>query len=367
MAENEAFAALTYLVSCALNDTAPDGERVKAMDLGAVYAEAERQMLTALADWSLDRAGVRDDAFTEAYAKAVRKAALLFSELSALERELEDAGIWYLPLKGAVLAQDYPAFGLRQMSDIDVLIDPSRGADVRAIMERLGFTVVSFDRDFHDVYHKPPVVSFEIHTALFSPVYTPAVRDYYASVADRLLPQEGTRFGRRLSEEDQYIYLLAHEHKHYSMGGTGLRSLADLWVFLQKHGASLDRDYIHAELEALGLAAFEADERALAGHLFGGAALSAEEERLLGYFAASGVYGRRGQKLENAVADKGALRYALSRVFLPLFYVKKAYPWFYEHRAALPLLPVYRLWLGLTQRRGAMAAEVRAIFHRNKK
>ena len=366
MADNEAFSALTYLVSCALNGTAPERERVEAMALRAVYAEAERQMLTALAHSALESAGVRDAAFAEAYAKAVRKAALLSSEFAALTGELESAGIWYLPLKGIVLQADYPRFGLRQMSDVDVLIDPTRAADVRDILVRRGYSVESFERDFHDVYHKPPVVSFEIHTALFSPVYTPVIRDYYAQIAGRLLPEEGTCFGRRLSDEDLYVYLLAHEHKHYSMGGTGLRSLADTWVFLRRHGADLRWDYIFAELAKLGLTDFEAENRALSADLFGGEALSATERRMLGYLAASGAYGRREQKIENAVADKGPLRYALSRVFLPSFYVKKAYPWFYAHRAALPLLPFYRLWLGLTERRGAMASEVRAIFHKKK-
>ena len=155
--------SLVYLVSCAVNGAVPDTGRVSAMDLKAVYETAGRHMLRAAAAAALSSAGVRDPDFTEAYAKAVRKTALLNAELSALERALNTAGIAYLPLKGAVLQKDYPLFGLREMSDVDILIDPSRAGDVREIMERLGFTAESFDRDYHDVYHKPPVCSFEIH------------------------------------------------------------------------------------------------------------------------------------------------------------------------------------------------------------
>ena len=88
---------------------------------------------------------------------------------------------------------------------------------------------------------------------------------------------------------------------------------------------------------------------------------------MLGYMAASGVYGSRETKLANAVSAQGAARYALRRAFLPMFYVKKAYPWFYAHRAALPLLPFYRLWLGLTRRRGKMKEELAAILRKNEK
>ena len=113
-----------------------------------------------------------------------------------------------------MLQNDYPRFGMRQMSDVDVLIDASRAGDVRQILEARGFTTESFDQDFHDVYHKLPVCSFEIHTALFSPVYTPAIRDYYGRIEEKLLPDPGWEYGRRLSDEDMYLYLLAHEHKH---------------------------------------------------------------------------------------------------------------------------------------------------------
>ena len=357
--------ALIYLVSCALNGIVPELARVERMDLPAVYRESERQMLTALAAVALASAGIRDPAFAESYAKAVRKAALLEAEFTALRQELESAEIWYLPLKGAVISRDYPAFGLRQMSDVDVLIDPARAADVREIMVRRGYSVESFGRDFHDVYHKPPVCSFEIHTALFSPIYTPAVRDYYARIEDRLLPDGA--YGRRLSDEDLYIYLLAHEYKHYSMGGTGLRSAADTYVFLKKHGAALDRTYIDGELKKLGLSDFEAQNRALAMDLFGGETLDAQETAMLDYLATSGVYGDRDTGIANALADKGPLRYTFGRVFLPMFHVKKAYPWFYAHKAALPLLPFYRLWLGLTRRRERMFSELIAIVRPKRK
>ena len=358
--------ALVYLVSCAVNGTAPERERVSAMDLDALYALSQRHMLTAACAAALADAGVRPPAFTEAYAKAVRKAALLNAELDSLRRELEAAEIWYLPLKGAVLQWDYPRLGLRQMSDIDVLIDPARATDARAIMERLGFTTESFGRDFHDVYHKPPVCSVEIHTALFSPVYDPTIRDYYARIRDRLRPDSGWTWGRRLSDEDFYLYLLAHEHKHYSMGGTGLRSTLDTYVFLRRHGDALDWKYLAGELRKLGLTEYEAQNRSLALHLFDGGELTGEDERMLAYLTDSGVYGRQDTKVAHDVQRQGALRYTLRRAFLPMFYVRKAYPWFYEHKAALPLLPFYRLWLGLTSRRERLKTELRSILHTKK-
>ena len=356
--------SLVYLVSCAVNGAVPDTGRVSAMDLKAVYDTAGRHMLRAAAAAALSSAGVRDPDFTEAYAKAVRKTALLNAELSALERALNTAGIAYLPLKGAVLQKDYPLFGLREMSDVDILIDPSRAGDVREIMERLGFTAESFDRDYHDVYHKPPVCSFEIHRTLFSPVYTPVIRDYYSGILARLLPGEGTAL--RMSDEDFYVYMIAHGYKHFSLGGTGLRSALDIYVYLKKH-AGLDRGYIEGELEKLGLREHEALIRELSLRLFGGEAPAEGADKMLRFLVDSGAYGRLDTKIANAVKERGVVRYVLSRAFLPMFYVKKAYPWFYAHRAALPLLPFYRLWLGLTRRRSSFRRELTELLRNRKK
>jgi hypothetical protein len=39
--------------------------------------------------------------------------------------------------------------------------------------------------------------------------------------------------GMRLSDEDFYVYLVAHEYKHFVACGTGLRSLLDAFVWLR--------------------------------------------------------------------------------------------------------------------------------------
>ena len=69
-------------------------------------------------------------------------------------------------------------------------------------------------------------------------------------------------------------YMTAHEYKHYSAGGTGLRSLLDVYLFLRKFGKSLDFDYISQEAEAWGFTEFEGLNRSLALRLFPGEALT---------------------------------------------------------------------------------------------
>lgn len=315
---------LIYLLSCAVNSVVPDLERVKGMDLAAICQEAKRHMLASAVAFALESAGIQNEEFVLEQAKAVRKMALMDAEQVQILNRFEEAGIWYLPLKGAVLKNLYPAYGMRQMSDRDILVDPERMADVRTIMEDLGFTTEEFGKHHHDSYVKPPVSSFEMHHHLFRPIEGRQLVDYYADVKSRLLKDERNAFGWHFSPEDFYVHLTAHEFKHYSGGGTGLRSLLDTYVYLKI--TPLNMRYVTAETEKLGISTFERENRMLAQHLFSGETLHDAELRMLQRFVRSGTYGSAEQFAENQLAAKGRKGYFLSRLTLPYSVMQEHYP-----------------------------------------
>ena len=70
-----AVADVVYLAACAVDGTAPDASRVVGMDLQALYQSANRHLLTGITAMALESAGVRDEMFTQAKGKAIRKVA----------------------------------------------------------------------------------------------------------------------------------------------------------------------------------------------------------------------------------------------------------------------------------------------------
>lgn len=146
---------LIYLVSCAVNGITPDAERVAGMDLDAIYKLSFRHMLAATVAPSLKAAGVQDERFTKALEHSVLKSSTMDMEMDAVFAALTDAGIWHMPLKGTVLQHLYPIYGMRQMSDHDILFDAKRADDVKSIMEGLGFSTEHFGTSNHDVYACP--------------------------------------------------------------------------------------------------------------------------------------------------------------------------------------------------------------------
>ena len=347
---------MVYLISCAVNETAPDPGRILAMDLTEIYAIAERHLLTAAVAMALESAGYRDERSARTVAASVRRTALFDAERTAVLQKLEEAGIWHMPLKGSVLKDLYPMPGMRQMSDVDILYDASRTEDLRIIMKGFGFyTDKNSGSSIHDHYFKPPVCNFEMHQVLFGPGHDERFIEYYQDVKNRLLPDEGLAYRYHFTNEDFYIYMIAHEYKHYSSGGTGLRSLLDTYVFCRQMGKKLDWGYITGELYKLDIADFEEQNRSLALHLFEGKALTEQDRAMLDYIVSSGTYGTVQNRVRNKLTVYGGgctarYRYMLDRFFVPVRRRSKnyaafacAYPFFYRNKLLLPLLPAYRL------------------------
>lgn len=362
----EACLDVAYLSGCAVNRKKPDPERIGRMsgrlESGLLFMAAERHMLTSAVAAALASAGIKDAAFAEAEAKAIRKNVLLDSARAEIFARFEAEGIAHMPLKGSVLQLDYPSYGMRQMSDNDILIDACRADDVRRIMESLGYSTEMYDTSAHDIFHKDPVYNFEMHRDLVSETAGPVITGYYAGVWSRLHLREGTACEYRFTDEDFYVYITAHAYKHFSHSGTGLRSLLDTYVFLKKH-PGLDEGYIAAEAGKLGIADFERTARRLALDLFGedgpfatavaGSAgtdgtsgavigLPPEENDMLEYVIDSGTYGTLAHGIENDVAKHGKLGFFIRKAFLPYRSMCSLYPVLKKAPVLLPFCWVAR-------------------------
>ena len=290
--------------------------------------------------------------------------------MDILFRKFDDAGIWHMPLKGAVLKEDYPAYGMRQMSDYDILYDADRAEDVKTIFEGMGFTCESFGKGVHDIFHKEPVSNFEMHRALFGAMQNEKLESYYAGIKKRLIRDREEGFGYHFRPEDFYVYMVAHQYKHYFAGGIGLRSVLDTYVYLKKRRDALDWDDIRAELEILGISEFERQNRILAKSLFGGGAPGDADEKMLDYVIFSGAYGTLNNQVKNGVERYGngsfaKLRYVAGRLVLPLETVRSSYPLFIRYPVLLPFLPVFRLIRGMFLRRKAIGAELKTLVKYN--
>ena len=358
-------------MSCAVNGEKPDAERCAAMDLPGVLALARRHSLTVAAATALEQAIPLPFDFREEKFKAVRRMSLYDVERAKILRELEQHKIWYLPLKGIVMANDYPKKTMREMSDNDILCDPDRQDDVRSVMESLGFTCQLRDVNHHDVYRKGKLLNFEMHHSLLEKDDRSGSYAYYTDIKDRLLPSPGCQYGFCMSAEDFYIFMIVHAYKHYITCGTGLRSLLDVYVYLRKHGETLDRTYIDGELGKLRLQSFEQQISELSGKVFACQPLTEDEQRLLAFLASSNVHGTQenlmAQRLGNDDSAEAKRKYALKRLFPTGRELEKHHPVAARHKVLYPFLIVYRPVKGVLKYRKLMFGEIKRLKYFRKK
>ncbi len=355
---------IIYLSRCVLNGEKADASRISSMDLEALYSASKRHSMAAIVGKALQDAGVQNKAFEQALAKSARKNVLLKNELKTITDSFEKNGIWYLPLKGAVMMDYYPSVGLRQMSDLDILVDPSQTNQIKKIMNNLGFETETFNLSAHDVYYKKPIYNIEIHRMLFSDRKDiSAIYTYYEN-PDRILKETDSQFRKRLSLEDYYIYMIAHTYKHYILHGAGIRSLMDIYVFLNNFEEKMNVLYISNELKKLEISKFEKQIRELSLNLYNGNKLSDEEKEMLDFiitFKGQGTWKHIYEKqLKRNEGNK--ISYVFKRVFVTGDTVKKYYPFFYRFPIFLPVLWIYRIFRAVFVRRERTKRELGFLF-----
>ncbi len=361
---------MLYLSACAVNGLKADDARVAEMELDKVYKTSAKHSLSALTAHALSRAGAKiPSEWAEKQVKTLRKNILFDNEREKILCFMEENGIWHMPLKGIIIKDMYPVFGVREMADNDILYDKTRQKDVLAFMQANGYEAASIGKCHHDTYYKEPIYNFELHTVLFAPSNV-RFFEYYENVKERLLPDDGKTFAYHFSDEDFYIHITAHEYKHFSVSGTGLRSLLDRYVYISRK-KELDFAYIEGECEKLGIADFERESRALCLKVFSQKELPELDEKerdMLECYLLSTTYGtlekmyRHRLSANGGVIDKKAKRrYFISRVFPDAEFYREYSPLAYKYKVLIPFVWFKRLVLAAVKRRKNIKKEIEIV------
>lgn len=256
-------------------------------------------------------------------------------ETDSIFKQLNAEHIRYVPLKGYVLKNLYPSPEMRSMGDIDVLIDAENMPRVSKIMTDLGFTPdANQGGGNHYSFDKEPFVHIEFHHSLFdtsSPfseyfnpgwqfVAVPYECENLSSTTATLTPT------LQLTPEGFYIFMLGHLASHFISGGSGIRSVMDVWVYNQHYEHQLDWTFINSEFNRAGLLRFAQNIKDLSDAWFGTKEPTALMDEMGDYITGSGTYGTSEQaalsevlKSDNqTVLGLRKIKAFTKRVFLPL-------------------------------------------------
>ncbi len=364
---------LFLLIKSLLGEVSPSLGELSEEELSVLYSLSKKHDVAHLVGTALDKQGLlpKESEISKKFKKqqmiAVLRRERLDFELSQIRGVLEEAGIRFLPLKGAVLRSLYPSPWLRTSCDVDVLVDESNlDACVALLCEKLGYTADA-KRDYHDIsLHAPSGVHLELHFSILEKMEQ--IDGELSRVWEFASPIGEGAFEHRLTNEYLVFHTVAHTAYHFVHGGCGIRPLLDLFLLREK--LSLDETALGAHLSRCSLEAFYESAVALSQVWFGDGETTELTAAMQEYLLSGGVYG----SLENRVsvaqsALGGKTKYLLRRIFLPYSDLCLQYPVLKQHKLLTPFCEVgrwFRILFGGRARRSARELRVSASLSEEK-
>lgn len=285
------------------------------------------------------------------------------AELKAMEKRFEEAGVKNQPMKGARMKFYYPRPEMREMSDIDVLIDADCMETATNILKDMGYSLLQSIKH-HDIYKKPPAMVVEAHRVMYDKTVDGEQHRYFSSFSKTVL-REGMKYTYDFNTEDFYVYMMAHMAKHFYAMGCGIRNIVDVYVYQEKFGSVMDRAYLKEELKKCGILEFTEHMEKLAYIWLKGEKSSGFYDDLFQYMMDSGIYGKDENGIWNKFAEekmkgKEATPSQLKRwyYFPPVSYMAEHYPWLEDHTWLLPVAWGIRFCRGVFKKKGIHKREM---------
>ena len=236
------------------------------------------------------------------------------AEFLLLYDHLSKQGLRPVVMKGITLRALYPHPEQRASVDEDLLISPEEfpryhqalldyGLHVAgSVNDHTDFLTVDL-ADLHELSYedKERSLYIELHMSLF-----PSDSIAYGNLSSLFKDVMGNTmtlqiYGqklRTLSPTDHILYLICHAYKHFLHSGVGIRQIADMAVFINAYGDSIDWDHVYsacrsAHIDVFSAALFRIAHRHLTLKAFPAsfAGITVDEAPLLDDILIGGLYG----------------------------------------------------------------------------
>lgn len=315
-----------------------------------IYKLSKAHDLAHIAANALDRLGLLGgDEVSAKFQKqqmlAVYRYNQIQHELDAICRVLEEAEIFFLPLKGSVLRDYYPEPWMRTSCDIDILVAEKDLENAASVLEaKLQYSLKA--KQSHDwQIFAPNGVHLELHYTLIEEDYFSACNPILNDVWKHAVPKESNRFHLLMSDEMFYFHHIVHMAKHFKEGGCGIRPFLDLWIL--EHRVPFDANKRNILLEQAQMRTFADCARALSEMWFSGVPANPTSQQMQSFILTGGVYGTMQNRVSIQQTQKGGkLRFIVSRIFPPYNVIKFHFPVLQKHKWLLPVMYVCR-WFRL--------------------
>ena len=263
--------------------------------------------------------------------------------------EFEKNCIKHIPLKGYLIKELYPSPHMRQSNDFDIYVPFEQIDKAAEIMDSLGYSYCknSVGIGMHTEFKLGLFVEVEVHKSLMAPEFPKWCKLCEEIVANAKL-KDGWKYRYEFSKEDYYLYMQLHTIKHLKFSSSGIKSIADIYIYLRHFEDILDWEYINNMLRKGNLLEIDKNLRSLSNYWFKGEAPENEIiYSLSDYIIDSGAFGTMEQYLSGRKTDETKVGRIIKTFFLPVTEMKIKYPILNKIPVLLPVMWVYRAIYGV--------------------
>lgn len=348
------------LIAYVIDGVEPNFENNLQIDHDLLYSFSKSHSVDNIVGVALKKLNMMPPQYEQAYEKAykislAREATQEF-ETQDITEEFERRGIKYMLLKGSVMKHLYPSPELRSMCDVDILYDTAHFDELEEIMTERGYELKEED-GFYVSYVRKPFMNFEFHEIVMN-ADIPLYNEYFGKDFKYTVP-DGNGCAVRYPDEDFFVFMMAHFAKHYFLGGTGLRSLADIWLFLRKK-TELDLKSVYEKLRSIELDEFTDIIIGVNGVLFDGKEPTAQQSDIINYIFHSGTYGVAEHSTADGIREMSKVEYLIKRLFPNREFMSINYPSVKKCALLLPIFWIVRL-ISVAFKKGYKGSDVDTV------
>ncbi len=327
-----------------------DISELKAEQLEPLYAVSKKHDMAHIAADFLEKRGISHPKFTRQKLLAVYRREQLDHEERSVASLFEESGIDYVLLKGAEIKKLYPMPYMRTSSDVDILIRPDERKRAIELLKKKRSYVVDTDAERDCSLLSKSGMNIELHFGITCD--NKALDSVLTRAWDFASRADSHKY--TFSDEFFVFYHIAHMQTHFTEGGCGVRSFADLALLFNT--AERCKDKLYALLNEAGCTAFFEGAYALADVWFGSGEHTELTKAMADYIQKGGVYGSRSNLGATGRHKNGSLfGYIKNRIFMPKNKLRLVYPQIDRHPMLIPFYQVKR-WFSLLDKEKRISA-----------
>lgn len=259
-------------------------------------------------------------------------------EVEKLFYALEQHNIKTLVVKGVLMKDIYPQNYMRQMCDIDILVNSDDFKKATKMIENMGFHKL-YNQEKHLIFTKPPFMMIELHRKLILKKDVVGY-EYFKDVWPLCIQYKKYQNIYQLDRNHAYVFCILHLLTHFKFTGIKIKDVLDVYLYNETYKEDLNHEKLNEIFQDLGITDFAKNIKEISYKWFG--------EQSLDEFDEVEEFILKGTSSNNRVnysigKNNGKIKFLRELLFPNREVMQEKYPSLKKNPLLLPIMWITRI------------------------